>query len=250
MSSRMERYYNSDSVRKKRSQKNQDLYRTIYEEGQYTNIEGIASIEKNNEIDITKVQKMLKNREEYKRQKEYRTVVHREERPKKEEIDNEFLLDDNEKNYDIRDVLNKVKEEKPEEDDRYLRLNNDNYDLLKELKSKKENVKNQDEELKEMIDTITNTSLLNKMGDQELSYGLLDDLEDDDTDTDIVEPTEEQMDNSFFTASMKIKKEDFADEYEKVKDKRVKLKKEIFIIVFLIILIVIVGLVIFKILKS
>ena len=250
MSSRMERYYNSDSVRKKRSQKNQDLYRTIYEEGQYTNIEGIASIEKNNEIDITKVQKMLKNREEYKRQKEYRTVVHREERPKREEIDNEFLLDDNEKNYDIRDVLNKVKEEKPEEDDRYLRLNNDNYDLLKELKSKKENVKNQDEELKEMIDTITNTSLLNKMGDQELSYGLLDDLEDDDTDTDIVEPTEEQMDNSFFTASMKIKKEDFADEYAKVKDKRVKLKKEIFIIIFLIILIVIVGLVIFKILKS
>ena len=251
MSSRMERYYKSDTVKKKRSQKNQELYRTIYEDGQYSNIEGIASIEKNNEIDISKVKEMLKNREDYRRQKNYRTSIKPKE-VKEQPKEDEFLLDNNEKTYDIRDVLNKVKDEKPEEDDRYLSLNDDNYDFLKELKEKKENPNKQDEELKDMIDTITNTSMLNKMEDKDLSFDLLDDLDSvEDDDTDIVEePTETQIDKSFFTASMKIKKEDFADIYEQTKDKRRKIKRDIIIIVVLVVLIAIVGFVIFKILKS
>ncbi len=252
MSSRMERYYNSDTVKKKRSQRNQELYRTIYEDGKYSNIEGIASIEKNNEIDISKVREMLKNREDYRKQKNYRTSIktkEKKEQPKEEE----FLLDNNEKTYDIRDVLNKVKDEKPEEDDRYLSLNDDNYDFLKELKAKKENPKKQEEELKDMIDTITSTSMLNKMEDKDLSFDLLDDLDsvdDIDTDTVEVEPTENQIDKSFFTASMKIKKEDFADIYEQTKDKRRKIKRDIIIIIVLLILIAVVGVIIFKILKS
>ena len=74
MASRMERYYRAKDGVKKRSQLNQNLYREIYDIGEYSNIEGIAEIDKNNEIDITKVKKMLKNREDYNNQKEYRKL--------------------------------------------------------------------------------------------------------------------------------------------------------------------------------
>ena len=72
MVSRMEKYYRNEVDTKQRSQKNKDLYRSIYDAGEYSNIEGIATMDKNNEIDITKVRNTLKNRENYKRQKQYR----------------------------------------------------------------------------------------------------------------------------------------------------------------------------------
>ena len=51
MNSRMERYYKDSNTRSKR---NKNLYGDIYSEAKYTNIEGIASIDNANEIDITK----------------------------------------------------------------------------------------------------------------------------------------------------------------------------------------------------
>lgn len=69
MPSRMERYYHADSEIKQRTRRNQELYKKIYEGGEYTNIEGIASIGSTNEIDISKIKQMLQNREDYKREK-------------------------------------------------------------------------------------------------------------------------------------------------------------------------------------
>ena len=51
--SRMEKYYRTNSNIKSRSLKNEKLYRTIYDVGEYTNIEGIARAEKTNQIDLT-----------------------------------------------------------------------------------------------------------------------------------------------------------------------------------------------------
>ena len=106
MASRMERYYKATNRTSKRSERNQDLYRDIYEDGEYSNIEGIATIEKSNEVDITKIKNMLKNREEYQRQREVRQMMTRptvvEESPTSEL--------ETEKNYDIRDVLVKAKD--------------------------------------------------------------------------------------------------------------------------------------------
>ncbi len=211
MASRMERYYRSNNP-KRRSQLNQDLYHNIYEDGEYSNIEGVAMIDKSNEIDITKVKKMLKNREDYKRQKEYRNLIKIEEEPK-EDISQEFLSDESEKTYDIMDVL-KVAKENKDEDNRYLSLDNTNYNILKQLKIEKENKKvekDEGEELKELINTITNTSMLNKLGDEELSLKLLEDLKGD-TKTVKME-NKDKIDDTFYTSSMKINKEDFEDGY-------------------------------------
>ena len=46
MPSRMERYYNPPE-KKSRASKNKELYRTIYDEVEYSNVEGISVIEKN-----------------------------------------------------------------------------------------------------------------------------------------------------------------------------------------------------------
>ena len=79
MVSRMEKYYKNEVDSKQRSQKNKELYLSIYDNGEYSNIEGIATMDKNNEIDITKVRNTLKNRENYKKQKKYRQLTHKNE---------------------------------------------------------------------------------------------------------------------------------------------------------------------------
>ena len=57
----MDRYYKNDTTNlKKRTSRNQQLYDSIYEDNNYSNIEGIATIDKSNEIDITKIKNMLK----------------------------------------------------------------------------------------------------------------------------------------------------------------------------------------------
>ena len=172
--SRMDRYYENNSTEKKRSRMNQELYRSIYISDEYSNIEGIATMDKTNEIDISKVRSMLKSREEYNSQKGYRDLF-----KKSDDILSEttVLAEEEYKSYDIRDVLEKVKLEKPE-DEKYRSIDNTDYNFLKELKiqDRKREIEESKEELNELINTITNTSALNKLGDQELSLSLLDDL--------------------------------------------------------------------------
>lgn len=249
MVSRMEKYYknNSNDI-KKRSQKNVDLYHTIYSEGQYSNIEGIATMDKTNEVDITKVKNMIKNRENYKRQKEYRNLRNIEEEIP--ETTNDFV-EKEEKVYDIRDILNKAKDKKPEEDTPRS-LDNTNYNILKDLKlnSKKEkNKEYEEEELKELINTITNTSMLNQMNDQELGLNMLD-LQDTDMKLESSksvqqlleqarkyqekEDTNKNLDKSFFTSSLNFSKDDFEDAEEYLSKKKSKgLLKRIVLFIFL-----------------
>ena len=105
--SRMDRYYKVEEKTKRRTSQNQELYQKIYDMGEYSNIEGIATIDKSNEVDITKVKNMLKNREEYQKQKDLR--FNKEvETPKIEEIEVE-----DDRSYDIRDILKKAKINKP-----------------------------------------------------------------------------------------------------------------------------------------
>lgn len=249
MASRMERYYRSNAP-KKRSQLNQDLYRGIYEDGEYSNIEGVAMIDKNNEIDITKVKKMLKNREDYKRQKEYRNLITRKEEPKTE-MSMEFTNDEEEKSYDIMDVLKEAKESN-DEDNRYLSLDNTNYNILKELKIEKETKKEDStEELKELINTITNTSMLNKLDDKALSLKLLEDLQGETKAIDNTNyktnlnntNTTTKLDKSFFTSSMKFSHDDFDDGVAREKGKAFK------IIMFVILLLMTAALIFFVITK-
>ena len=120
MASRMDRYYEEKPSVKKRSERNQELYRDIYEKGDYSNIEGVATIEKGSEIDIDKVKQMLKNREEYLREQENRTTIKPIEKPKFQE--------EKKKNYDIREILSNAKVNRNVRDT-YKSMNNTSYDM-------------------------------------------------------------------------------------------------------------------------
>ena len=216
--SRMDRYYKSSYNTNKRTTRNVDLYKTIYKDSEYTNIEGIADIDKSNEVDISKIKDMLKSREDYQSGRELKSFI-----PKEEPVKYETFERDTDRVYDIRDILNEARTKKTE--DKYHNLSEANIELLKELKNKsKEVVK--PEKLETMIDTITNTSKLNKLSDSELGLELLD-LQSDNTLTSsntsiksILEEAKKQeeqsktqtdtkLDNSFFTSSMSFSDADF-----------------------------------------
>lgn len=268
MPSRMEKYYNTNTEVKQRSKINEDLYRKIYDVAEYTNIEGIANIEKTNEIDITKIRAMLKNREEYKREKEYRQII-KESKPKAEE---QVEFKEEEKNYDIRDILNKAKDERSIDDENYHSLKNTQYNILKGI-NLKDSINNQEyfeeeEGLKDLINTITNTSMLNKLGDRELSLNMFDELkstgntqignsksirailEEERQNQQNKEEEKNDIDKSFYTSSLSFKDDDF----DELKDINVALKKNnILIKVLLVILLIIIvtgtGYVIYNLLK-
>lgn len=244
---RMDRYYKVEEQSKRRTNKNQDLYKNIYESGEYSNIEGIATIDKSNEVDITKVKNMLKNREEYQRQKEMKNF-----RPEEVEVPSYEIFETGEdKVYDIRDILEKAKVNKPEEE--HKSLDNINFEIIKELKEK--NNKKDEEDLKDMIDTIAHTSQLNKLSNQELGLDIFDDLksenntviQDKDSIREILEQAKKNdekkeitntgLDKSFYTSSLNFGKKDFEEVQElskKVKKNHTMIKVLLFIIILVV----------------
>lgn len=229
--SRMDRY-NKENKTNLRSNKNQELYKNIYELGEYSNIEGIATIDKSNEVDITKVKNMLKNRENYQQQKEIRELSKKEvEAPKYDFYD----IDENDKVYDIRDILTKAKVNKPTEENKSL--DNVNFEILKELKDKHDH-EEEKENVHEVLDEISNTSKLNKLSDSDLGLDMFSDLQANTMVEskeaikallDEVKQKEEEkkvnttanLDKSFFSTSLNFATDDF----EELKDLKKNVKK-------------------------
>ncbi|MFA5604114.1 MAG: hypothetical protein WDA12_04640 [Bacilli bacterium] len=257
MSSRMEKYYKTNSNIKRRSVKNEDLYRTIYDVGEYSNIEGIANIEKKNEIDLTQIRELLKSVETNGREASKPIVS-----PKTEIEDvSVAVMDEEQKSYDIKDVLNKAKDERTEKTSEYHQLSNTQFNILKKIKIDEPLSEEEDQGLKELIHTITNTSMLNKLEDRELSLNLLSSLKDSentlikekshiDSVIENEEPKKEEekskidaIDKSFFTSSLGFCDEDFED----LKDIKKTLKKNTFFIKSLTFLLVsiIIGVIIY-----
>lgn len=226
MPSRMERYYKTD-LPKQRSNMNKPLYDSIYEKGSYTNIEGIATIDKPNEIDIDQIRKLIKPEQE-KKERRFNDNFRRTEHKISIEKDYDSSA------YDIRDVLNKAKTERKSEDVKHRNLRNTQYDILKSLDVDANKEHNEKEELKELFNTITNNSKLNKLGDKELSLDMFDSLKSNGTNTDNslsikqilaekqdYKSEENELDKSFFTSSFGFKDDDF----EEMKDMNANLKK-------------------------
>ena len=263
MASRMDRYYKSELVSSGRSSKNKSLYEQIKDLDSYSNIEGVATIEKTNEIDISKVQEMIKNRENYKKQKQLRNILKEE----VEELEKIEEVEEITKNYDIRDLLSKVKDE-PEEERRSRRLREDQYEVLKSLntrgKSKSIEVEKEEEELKELLHTIASTKAFKDIKDEyeEQDVGLFDDLKSDTIVGDAasikkiieeekekkIEDTNVEIDKSFYTSSFGFTQSDF----EELKNMNHNIKKgNKFIIVLLVVLILlIIGGIAFFLLKK
>ena len=243
MASRMDRYYKSELVTSGRSSKNKSLYDQIKDLDNYTNIEGVATIEKTNEIDISKVQEMIRNRENYKKQKQLRNILKEEQ----EELEKIEVVEEITKNYDIRDLLSKVQEE-PETENKSRSLRQEQYEVLKSLNTKGKivEIEKEEEELKELLHTIASTKALNDLTSADV--GLLDDLKSDTMVGDAasikkiikkekerkIEDTNVEIDKSFYTSSFGFTQSDF----EELKNMNHKIKKgNKFIIVLLVVLI-------------
>lgn len=163
MASRMERYYKNDAITTGRSDKNKSLYEQIQDLEGYTNIEAVATIENNNEIDISRVKKMLNNRENYRKERELRGILKEEESKEEEKI----VEIEEEKNYDINDVLRQLKKDNIEGQEAYRKLDEDIENRLKDL-SRKTKTSNAIQESKEELEEIKDDDV-----------GLLDDLKSD-----------------------------------------------------------------------
>ncbi len=269
MASRVERYYDKNVDLSKRSVKNIELYKTIYEDETYSNIEGIVETPKTNEIDIKKIQELL-----LKQEREYKT---RNQLVKKElEIPDMETIDDKEdKNYDIRDILAQAKEEQDEvEENKPRSLKDIDFDGLRQRLNNREKYQDEDiekdlHELKELINTIAGNNVeLNGLADKDLSLDMFSDLaastnELSSEDSDVIKKliaeakkieedkliVEESLDvdKSFYTSTLNLKKKDFESDEEEVKTPGTGVK--VFKIILFIVIAVIAVLVGYYILK-
>lgn len=259
MASRIERYYKNELSSQGRSERNKNLYKQIEDMDTYYNIESVVSIENTNEIEISKVKEMIKDRETYKKQKELNNVLFKEPEPIEEEI-KVGPKEEVEKDYNINNILNKAKENEPIKEENYA-LTNTQYNLLKSLnkKGKDYDLEKEEAELKELINTITSKKALNKIDEDETDdVGLLDELKSDTMIGDassIKKIIDEEkkiddtvpMDKTFLTSSMGFTQKDF-EEFKDMKSSIIKSNKFI-IILSSIIGVLVIAIVIFLLLK-
>lgn len=240
MASRMERYYNSTNSGMERSRKNKDLYKRVHNESR-GGINSIDSISKANEIDLSKLKKIVSDRESFKKERKLKESIGDSNlnididipNTDKKITDEEFydVMDvtpekidsvnskEEIKNYDLSDVLSKARDDYNESDSKNRNLKNLEYTDLNNLNLHKKEYKNSELELKDMIKSIHDTSNLNKVGDDAL---LLDSLKSDTMVGDssikkIIEQDKKEekrddtkeLDKSFFTNTFDFDEEDF-----------------------------------------
>ena len=264
MQSRTERYYqssqNDEKLVTKRTVLNRELYDKIYDDFEYTNVEAVANIDKTNEIDINKIKEMLKQREE-EHTYEDRSII--------KKVATVIPTFEEEKNYDINEILIRAKENKDSYDKAPIRSLKE-IELTRTRKIEEDHYpitpSDVDEhELKELINTITKTSYINKMDDKDLSLNLLSDLKGKEetitTDNESIrkiieaqkeanekkEDKKEAMDRSFYTSGISFSKEDF-ESLDKDDDKEeVSLVVKAIVFIMLVILTagIILGLIMF-----
>lgn len=233
MPSRMERYYEAREGEPSRTKKNKELYEQIsnetefdnkeYMAKEYTNVEGFAKTPNEGSVDIQKIRDMINNRED-KNKPNIKELYEQIEKPVEEEV-----VEEN-KNYDINDVLNKAKDERPVQDEEndFHSLKNVELNILKNLELNKKTLdepaeKENDEtkeDISQLFKTITSTSMLNKMADKDVALDLLGDLKSNGTtmigssqsikavleESNKKEQEEAPMDKSFYTSTLKFNK--------------------------------------------
>ena len=234
MKTRMERIYEETDIETSasRTARNKRYYNRIDDDENYTNIEATIETPKSNEIDITKIRDLILRREEEENNKN-RLVK----RDVEIEMPNMALLEDEEeKNYDIIDVLSKAKEERTSREDKYHKLDEEYLEYLKHPEKKIEKIPMEDDikEIKNLLNTLTSSLELKKMKASELSLDMLNELKDTgtiDTDDPLIKNLingaskieedknkEEDIDNTFNTTSMNIKVKDYGDDEPKKKN--------------------------------
>lgn len=227
MATRMQKYYEDNQKYGSRAERNQALYQEIsaaeIDKFELASNATVLSEAKNN-IDIEKIKKILDTK--YKEAPRRRSIALEEEEKKEKPT-----LDDT-KEYDINVILEKAKEEKEDnyDKDRLKKLRDTQYDILNNLKldsnsdpKDESNSDNKEDDLMELINTITAKELENKSDDID-PLDILTDLKGDGELTSPIEkdlsintnplPTQEEdltLDQSFFTTTTGFTKNDFDD---------------------------------------
>lgn len=295
MVSRMDKYHSgTNSSIQSRSKKNENLYEELYTNKVFTEF---SDINHNNIFDLDAISQKNEytKREDYQKGKilsnSYETI------PKKRNDfytqNSMFSTDLEEKNYNINDILENAKKNRTTEDEFEQRhsLKNVEYNILsdlsqeklKEYRDKKQKLsKDEEENLEELIHTITSNSLRKKI-DNELLGDLLPETETETiiseqlveqlnqsaldikippvtTPTDnqnnvIQQPIEEdenKIDTSFYTRSMDLSEEDFDLELDQEEDhsfielSNMTTVKKIVVVVFITLVLAIICYVIYR----
>lgn len=235
MNTRMDKYENDTPELKKRTERNQDLYRN-YELDNYNkfDVNSNISVLKDNAkaIDVDQIRDML--------DKKYIDNI-----PKRKSIsieedtepENEILKEDT-KEYDLNSILSKARQEK-NIDYEVERLNRaySGRDLVDKVNEKYSAKEKEALEITSLMNTITELELKNQRKDAELL-----DLADEDDDKSEsgevkVEPPEKE-EEEFYTGKLRVTEEDFddfKDMQEDIRSNSVLIK--ILVFIFIIVLI-------------
>lgn len=228
MESRVNKYKDV-ALDSERSVRNKKIYDSLYNDG-YDDVKENVVEAKSNEVNLDKLRELLNKGED----NELHIVK------KESPIDlPSFELDDDKK-YDLKDILSRAKEEKTDEPDKLRSLRNTEYDILKGINIK-EKLKEEEQkaELKKMIDDVNNTSALNKLNDKELSLNMFSELEATRKMSRVEETSEidktGEIDKTFYTSSLGFTSSDF----EELKDINTNLQKDNKVIKVLLVLILV-----------
>ena len=177
---RMDRYKDEDTTEKlSRSNKNKDLYQNVGTNTRYTNITDVTNA---NAIDITNTTSEYKTREDYQKMKKYGGVETPKVKRDLEEFNHIYNKHEN-RVYDINNVLEEARKNREEDTlEEKRKLKNTSYNILASLnkeelekfrQEKRERLFKDDEELRDLIDTIASKTLA---GELEAASDLLSDL--------------------------------------------------------------------------
>ncbi len=281
MPSRMDRYNSENENVGSRTNNNQKLYKELYLNKTYTEFTDNV---KDNVVDLTNAnQASARTRSELNRTHLYygnngNNTSTKNNFNQISNIYKDIINNDAEnKNYNINEIMEDAKRNRKDDDEesKQRRIKSAEYNILsdlseeklKEYKEKKQKgiTKEEEENLEDLINTITSNSLRKKIDnqlladllpgeDEKTSTSLLEELADglpdetDDDATDQMEDTEDLskgIDRSFFTRSMDLRKEDLIlDDQEEADDsfkEKSSVLKKIIIALLIIAILAIIG---------
>ena len=250
MGSRMDKYNNSSDI-PKRSDKNKELYKQIY--NAYDEFENLVVPSNVKEIDLSGLKKEITSRDEYKKAKEYGDITNNKV-VRKEKV----ILEQKKENeiYDINELLNKAVQDNKKDDEEVVTMSTDSYlkrlkldetmtklDVMKEMY---EEIQKDEEEDNELLKTAN------------LSLEILSDLKGDNDNTMIEPPIKEEFlsdeDNQFYSNKYKFNKKDFEENEisdddsfdEEEEDGNGKFFLKILLLIFGIAMVVVIGIYLFS----
>ena len=253
-----------------RREKNQNLYQDFYNKTRFTEVK---ELDERPVIDLSQLEMKKQTRENYHKLKEFEDLIVREPQKKKDDL-SVFFQEDENKVYDINSILLEAKKNREEIDEleKKRRLRNTEYNILANLKpneveeykqkimGKKQELEEETDSLQELINTITSKSMrkdIDKLQSSDDNNELLSDLLPKDQNETIItesiskeilareqektktmsieQPSENEIDRSFYTKSMDLSDKDF-----EMDDEFVEKEKNSSVIVFFKILIAII----------